>query len=206
MATQEALIAATGERYRGGSRAIRGRILDEFAAVTGLHRKHAARLLRATRVVYRSRPRPDRRVYNEAVDAALLVLWEALDRICSKRLRVMLPVLVEAMERHGHASLEPAIRSGVLAMSAATIDCRLEPFRNGAKRRRRAPPSAAVKAAVPIRTFADWDNPAPGFFEADLVAHSGPSAHGRFIQTLTLAGISSGGLRPRRFCFANRVC
>ncbi len=77
-------------------------------------------------------------------------------------------------------------------MSAATIDRRLEQFRNGAKRRRRAPPSAAVKAAVPIRTFADWDNPAPGFFEADLVAHSGPSAHGRFIQTLTLTDISSG--------------
>ena len=192
MATQAGLIAAIGERYRSGCRAVRGRILDEFAAITGLHRKHAARLLRATRIVDRSKARPDRRVYNEAVDAALLVLWEASDRICSKRLRVMLPVLVEAMERHGHASLEPPIKLGVLAMSAATIDRRLQPFRNGAKRRRRAPPSAAVKAAVSIRTFADWDNPAPGFFEADLVAHSGPSAHGRFIQTLTLTDISSG--------------
>ena len=116
MATQAALVAATGERYRSGGRAVRGRILDEFAAITGLHRKHAARLLRATRVIDRSKPRPDRRVYNEAVDAALLVLWEASDRICSKRLRVMLPVLVEAMERHDHASLEPPIKSGVLAM------------------------------------------------------------------------------------------
>jgi len=126
------------------------------------------------------------------MDNALVVLWEASDRICSKRLRVMLPVLVEAMERHGHVTLEPTIRSGVLAMSAATIDRRLEPFREGAKRRPRAPPSAAVKAGVPIRTFTDWDNPAPGFFEADLVAHSGPSAHGRFIQTLTLTDIASG--------------
>jgi hypothetical protein len=90
------LIAAIGERYRSGCRAVRGRILDEFAAITGLHRKHAARLLRATHIVDRSKARPDRRVYNEAVDAALLVLWEASDRICSKRLRVMLPVLVEA--------------------------------------------------------------------------------------------------------------
>ena len=191
MATRDALLAATGERYRSGSRVARGRILDEFTAITGLHRKHAARLLRGARGVDRSRPRPERRVYNDAMDNALVVLWEASDRICSKRLRVMLPVLVEAMERHGHVTLEPTIRSGVLAMSAATIDRRLEPFREGAKRRRRAPPSAAVKAAVPIRTFTDWDNPAPGFFEADLVAHSGPSAHGRFIQTLTLTDIAS---------------
>lgn len=172
MATRDALLAATGERYRSGSRVARGRILDEFTAITGLHRKHAARLLRGARGVDRSRPRPERRVYNDAMDNALVVLWEASDRICSKRLRVMLPVLVEAMERHGHVTLEP--------------------FREGAKRRRRAPPSAAVKAAVPIRTFTDWDNPAPGFFEADLVAHSGPSAHGRFIQTLTLTDIASG--------------
>lgn len=192
MATRDDLIAATGERYRGGSRIARGRILDEFTAITGVHRKHAARLLRSARGVDRTKSRPERRVYNDAMDNALVVLWEASDRICSKRLRVMLPVLVEAMERHGHVSLEPKIRSGVLAISAATIDRRLGAFREGAKRRRRAPPSAAVKAAVPIRTFTDWDNPGPGFFEADLVAHSGPSAHGRFIQTLALTDIASG--------------
>lgn len=30
-------------------------------------------------------------------------------------------------------SLEPVIKSGVMSMSAATIDRRLEPFRNGVK-------------------------------------------------------------------------
>ena len=192
MATRDDLIAATGARYRSASRIARGRILDEFTAITGLHRKHAARLLRGARRVDRQTSRPERRVYDDEMDNALVILWEASDRICSKRLRVMLPVLVGAMERHGHAVLEPKVRSAVLAMSTATIDRRLAPFREGAKRRRRAPPSAAVKAAVPIRTFSDWGNPLPGFFEADLVAHSGPSAHGRFIQTLALTDIASG--------------
>lgn len=192
MTTRDDLLAATSGRYLEGDRFTRGRILDEFTAVTGFHRKHAARLLRAGRVVDRSIPRPDRRIYDDAMDNALVVLWEASDRVCSKRLRAMLPILVEAMERHGHVKLQQEIRAGVLAMSAATIDRRLEPFREGAKRRRRAPPSAVVKQAVPIRTFADWGDPAPGFFEADLVAHSGPSAHGRFIQTLTLTDIASG--------------
>ena len=41
---------------------------------------------------------------------ALIVVWEASDRICSKRLRPLLPILVEAMERHGHVQLVPEVR------------------------------------------------------------------------------------------------
>jgi hypothetical protein len=45
---------------------------------------------------------------------------------------------------------------------------------------------------VPVRTFSDWNDPPPGFFEADLVAHSGPRANGSFIQTLVLTDIATG--------------
>ena len=89
MTTRDALIAATAERYRSRSRVARGRILDEFTAITGPHRKHAARLLRGVHSSARSGPRPERWVYNDAMDDALVILWEALDRICSKRLRVI---------------------------------------------------------------------------------------------------------------------
>src|ERR1700731_3657127 len=94
-----------GGRGAQGDRAERGRILDEFAAVTGFHRKHAMRLLRTGQVNRRSGPRGGCRVYDEAVPEALMVVWEASDRICGKRLRPLLPVLVEAMERHGHLQL-----------------------------------------------------------------------------------------------------
>jgi hypothetical protein len=43
-----------------------------------------------------------------------------------------------------------------------------------------------------VRTFADWHDPPPGFVEADLVAHSGPSASGSFVQTLVLTDIATG--------------
>jgi hypothetical protein len=46
MATRDELVGAVAERYGRCDRAERGRILDEFVAVTGLHRKHAMRLLR----------------------------------------------------------------------------------------------------------------------------------------------------------------
>ena len=194
MATRVELVVALAGRYASSDRRERGRILDEFTAVSGLHRKHAMRLLRAGHPGRGSGPRPGRCLYNEAVREALIVIWEASDRICGKRLRPLVPVLVEAMERHGHLQLVPEVRAGLEAMSAATIDRALRDAREpgGGRKRRHAPPSAAIRRNVPVRTFDGWDDPAPGFVEADLVAHSGPTAKGSFVQTLTLTDIATG--------------
>ena len=58
MTTRDELVVALAGRYAVGSRADRGRMLDEFAALTGHHRKHAMRLLRGGA--------PDRQVTGEA--------------------------------------------------------------------------------------------------------------------------------------------
>ena len=79
-------------------------------------------------------------------------------------------------------------------MSAATIDRSLRETRElagGRKRRRTAPPSP-VRRSIPVRTFSDWDDPPPGFAEADLVAHSGPVTRGSFVQTLVVTDIATG--------------
>jgi hypothetical protein len=159
-----------------------------------LHRKHAVRLLRGGAPSRQSGSRPGRRVYDVAVREALIVVWEASDRVCGKRLVPLVPLLIDAMERHGHLRLAPEVRGGLLAISAATIDRGLREVRGqaGGRTRRRAAPSAGVRRSVPVRTFADWNDPAPGFMEADLVAHSGPTAEGSFVQTLTLTDIATG--------------
>ena len=121
------------------------------------------------------------------------MLWEASDRICGKRLKPLLPVLIEGMERQGHLRLAPEVRAALLAVSAATIDRALRHVREQAGGRpRRRTVSSAVRRSVPVRTFSDWQGPPPGFFEADLVAHSGPSARGSVIQTLVLTDIATG--------------
>jgi hypothetical protein len=193
MAVRDELVVAIAERYGGSLRGEKAGILDEFTAVSGYHRKHAMRLLRDGRTGKRSGPRVARRVYDEAVREALVVLWEASDRICGKRLKPLLPVLIEGMERHGHLQLAAEVRAALLRVSAATIDRALWRVREqaGGQSRRRAVPSA-VRRSVPVRTFSDWNDPPPGFFEADLVAHSGPKASGSFVKTLVLTDIATG--------------
>ncbi len=120
---------------------------------------------------------------------------QAADRICGKRLKALLPVLIESMERHGHLRLDPVVRSAVLDVSAATIDRLLRPVReaSGRGRRRRWGVGSAIKRSVPVRTFADWGDPPPGYCEADLVEHCGGVKHeGNFVHTLTLTDIHSG--------------
>lgn len=124
------------------------------------------------------------------------MLWEAADRVCGKRLKALIPTLVDAMERHGHLDLDPVIRTKVLQVSAATIDRRaLSPARQhiDGQRKRRKGVGAAIRRSIPVRTFADWRDPPPGFFEIDMVEHcGGVKTGGDFVHTLTLTDIASG--------------
>src|SRR5215472_17840294 len=174
MATKAELVAAIGDRYRAGLRAERTKILDEFVAVTGYHRKHAIRLLRPKISDEATAPRRVHRRYGMEVQQALIVLWEASDRLCSKRLKPIIPVLLPALERHGQLAIDETIRALLLAISPATIDRLLAEVHVAARggRRRRAGFSSAVRRAVPVRTFGDWTDPPPGFVEVDFVAHA----------------------------------
>lgn len=194
--TRKELLNAMRRCYRESSKMDKTRILDEFVALTGYHRKHGVRLLRQTcdteaQPVQDDRVR-SRRVYDEAVKETLTVLWETSDRICGKRLKAILPELLDAMERHGHLSLDPEVRSRVLRISAATIDRLLKPIRSGSQSRRKQRRISKVGKKIPVRTFADWGHPDPGYLEIDFVVHSGGSMTGSFIHTLVATDVCSG--------------
>ena len=197
-AARRELIEAVTVRYQEASSEGRSRILDEFVALTGFHRKHAIRVLsrkaKSTTVESATATaKPRARLYDEAVRQAVVTLWEASDRICGKRLRPLLPILVPALEKHGHLNLDAAVRERVLGASASTLDRLLrEPRAVSGRRRRRRSAAGGVRRSVPVRTFADWKEPLPGYMEADLVAHCGDVAAGSFAHTLVLTDISSG--------------
>jgi hypothetical protein len=194
--TRKDLLEAVRRRYRDSSKADKRGILNELVALTGYHRKHVVRLL--SQAVEGGEPPAtcvgcggDRRVYDEAVKQALIVTWEASDRMCGKRLKAILPELVEAMEHHGHLSLDPEVRGRLLQASAATIDRLLKPIRGEAQSRRRRRRAVKVNKDIPVRTFADWGQPDPGHLEIDFVLHSGMSVAGSFIYTLVATDICS---------------
>ena len=172
--TRQELVTAVADRYQQSTSAEKRLILDEFVALTGYHRKHAVRVLNGSATTPRAR-RGRRCVYDAAVTEGLIVLWEASDRMCGKRLKALLPTLVPALEHHGHLCLDPAVREGLLAVIAAAIDRRLASARavTAGQRRRRHSGLNGLQGSVPVRTFGDWRDPAPGFVEADLVAHCG---------------------------------
>jgi hypothetical protein len=193
MATRKELIEGVGQRYRASGGKDKPKILEEFVRLTGYHRKHAIRILNCS-VAKPAQRRPRERVYDEAVRQALIILWEAADRICSKRLKAAQPLLIVAMERHGHLALDAGVRQRLLAMSTATIDRLLESTRREGfpGRRRRGAINSALRKSIPIRTFADWKDVKPGFFEIDFVEHCGGVAEGTFVHSLVLTDVASG--------------
>jgi integrase-like protein len=58
-------------------------------------------------------------------------------------------------------------------------------------------PGSLLRAQIPIRTFAEWDEARPGFLEVDLVAHDGGDPRGEFCQTLTLTDVATGWTEVR---------
>lgn len=133
-----------------------------------------------------------RRRSDEAVRAALIVLSEASDRVCGKRLQPLLPILLPALERNDHLKLQAPIREKLLAMSAATVDRLLRVPRRASQSKRPRRIEPAPKRRIRMRTFADWNEPLPGCMDMDLVAHCGTVNRGSYVHTLTLSDIASG--------------
>lgn len=187
-------VEAIRERYQKAGKEEKGKILDEFTKTTGLHRKAAIRLLN------RPRPAPARkrggrpRRYGALVVEALRVVWEASDRLCSKRLRPFLPELIKVMRHCGESKLNAPVEAQLCQMSAATMDRLLRPWKQRGGRRPLSPtrPGRVLRSAIPIRTFADWQENRPGFMEVDLVAHCGESLEGFYLNTLMAVDVATG--------------
>lgn len=192
--TKKEILEVLKLRYRNVSKKEKSKILDEFVALSGNHRKHAIRLLKNNHSkLHMNKKIISRRIYDEAVKESLIIIWEAADRICGKRLKASLMDYLDTMEIHGHLKLDSAVRKKLLKISASTIDRLLINVREPAsthKKRRKS--SKNIKKKIPIRTFADWDEPEPGYLEIDFVVHCGGLMSGNFVHSLVATDISSG--------------
>jgi hypothetical protein len=182
------------KRYRKATKAGKGALLDEFIQVTGLHRKSAIRLLNS-RTEYEGKKRRGRKKeYSMREKEAIEQIWEASDRLCSKRLKPFLPEMIKVLRRHGEIAVNAELEAKLCRMSSSTIDRLLRPGRRaeGRKGLSTTSPGTILKHMIPIRTFADWEEDKAGFMEIDLVSHCGETVEGFYLTTLCGVDVASG--------------
>lgn len=177
-------------RYQHASRGEKRRILDEFCANCGYHRKYAIRLLHGPPPG--PRPRRTRRPrgvsYPPRLISILKAVWEAADYPWSVRLKALLPEWMPWIRRHFRLSAE--LERQLLSISPRSIDYRLAAHKRAQRRHLygRTKPGVLLKQHIPVKTDR-WDAKEPGFTEIDLVSHSGSSASGEFCHSLNLTDI-----------------
>jgi hypothetical protein len=187
------LLEAVRPRYLKANKVEKTRMLDGFVATTEYHRKYANRLLKNGPGPKRRKKRGRSKIYQGEVVKALVQVWEICGRICSKRLHPFLPEIVAVLERHNELQLGLETKALLLHMSRSTIDRCLQPVRFEQRRGlSTTKPGSLLKKAIPVRTYAQWDDARPGFVEMDLVAHCGETTAGQYLNTLTVVDISTG--------------
>jgi len=181
-------VQAIYERYRQARRADEGRILDEFCAVTGYHRKAAIRVLTGP-APGAARPAPRRPVkYAPPVIEALRQIWVAAGYPWSVRLKALLPLWLPWARRR--LRLRAGVAQQLVTISPRQMDRRLAPYRRELLKRLygRTKPGTLLKHHIPLKTDR-WDVATPGFTEIDLVAHCGSLGDGEFVHSLNLTDL-----------------
>ncbi len=186
------LLNTLRDKYQSSDWATKNKILDGFVIATNYERKYACRLLNAKQTTVKKTPNKRGKpvYYDAAVKHVLEIAWHASNQICSKRIVPFLPQLIDSLVRHGHLQLTDEVKSKVLSVSPATFDRLLKKERvkiYGGQSSTQ--PGSLLKNNIPVRTFTDWDEEQPGFFEMDLVAHCGDAVKGVFLNTLVMTDI-----------------
>lgn len=194
-AKREALARIHG-RYERAGRLHKTRILDEFCATCGYHRKAALRLLNRPR-----REAPPRRcgpkiIYDPVeVLPVLKAVWLTSDQLCSKLLQAARPEWLEHHERGG-APLPEAFKEKLLRISPAQIDRLLRPARVRHPKKGLSATRPGTRLRHAVRTRSGPPNTTrPGSVEADTVAHL--IGH-HFFQDLQLGQHGLSALVPDR--------
>jgi len=158
-----------GAVTRRGPETTRSRSSPSSIAVGGYHPKHALRCLNSDEPATDSMGAPVRHGFTtRRLARRSSCFGEASDRVCSKRLKPLLRILLPPLERHGHLHLEEAIRVKMLAMSCS--DHRPTPAAASSSHRReetatgrpKSPSANRVRTICPI-----WNDPPPGSMEMD---------------------------------------
>jgi hypothetical protein len=177
-------------RYREADRQTKKELLDEMERYTGMHRKSLIRRLNRD-LTRKPRSHERGRTYGPEVDAALEVIWEALDYVCPERLQPNLISTGELLAAHGELALGPHVAAQLGKISISTVRRHLPPPPITHRRRKPRTSRNRHQREIPAYRIAR-DIAEPGHFEMDLVHHCGDATEGEYLYTLQLVDVATG--------------
>ena len=215
MKTRQKLTDETAKRYCLATKKEKSKILDEYCATMDYNRKYAIYVLK-NRVYIKTtnfnnvpkqsvqlkgrqerKKREFRKIYGEDVRKEVIRLWNVSMNLCAKRLVTFIRDNIDYFARK--FSYPEELKAKLTAVSSSTIGRMLKPeiARCAIRGISTTRPAKNLSSLIPIRTFFDWDERRPGFFEVDTVANCGISTAGEYISTLTLTDVHSGWTENR---------
>jgi len=201
MATRREITKKYAADYTKSSKTAKGLILDELVAVTGWSRANARRALSTARK--RKGPakpvtrKPRGRTYGYDTLKVLISVWRLAGMPSGKYLAATMELWLPKLEAFGELDakrLTPAVAAQLMTVSGATIDRLLKPTRDTAKPKGLSATKAGplLRNSITVRKAGDEHEQAPGFIEADMVVHCGPTLAGEFARTLTATDVFTG--------------
>lgn len=125
--------------------------------------------------------------YGPEVVHHLQVLWNTMNRICSKKMRAALPLWLNFYKEANHD-----IKSQLLSMAASTIDKKLNPYRGPVPKGKSTTRGLKMMMSkIPLKLL-EGEIEVPGFTEMDTVAHCGDDIAGSYTHSITLTDLFSG--------------
>lgn len=215
MKTRQKLTDETAKRYCLATKKGKSKILDEYCATMGYNRKYATHILKnrayikttnfnnvpkqSVQLKGRSerKKRAFSKIYGEDVRTEVIRLRNVSMNLCAKRLVTFIRDNIDYFARK--FAYSEKLKAKLSVISSSTIGRMLKPeiarlAIHGISTTR---PAKNLSSLIPVRTFFDWDERKPGFFEVDTVANCGMSTAGEYISTLTLTDVHSGWTENR---------
>lgn len=192
--SKQEILEITKIKYQNTTWEEKTKILDAFLINTNYRRKYAISLLNKPKVIQHAENKKKRIAwYDDSVKGALLIIWHAANKICSKRLVPFLSDFISKLENFGHINLSVKTKNKLLSISPATVDRILKSeYKQNKKNISTTKCGSILKKQIKIKTFVGWNEVIPRFIEDDLVAHCGDTVSGSFLNTLVLTDIVSG--------------
>jgi len=214
MRSRKELTKAIAKRYIKADRNGKNAILTELCASTGYNRDYAATLLRGKAKTIPSAQVTTRKIikrpgrtpkYNAETVRILTKVWMMFDRLCGKRLTVLIKTLLPALKMNPFLGVTPEQETLLAGISRSTIDRLLRPIHKKYQIHGHCytRPSHSLKDSIPVRTFGEWQSCPPGFCQIDTVGHDGGFLAEECSFSLCLTDLSSGW--TERYAMQNRA-